>query len=247
MPKHLQCLMLAGMHPSNFLVSFRLSPNGNQQSVVCLKGTAVLVGKTAISCMYIIILEMNSAIEMNSPQAVHRRMEEGLNDQTDIGNEMGRPETRIERGRKSLRGDMKSIGGEEKRLGALKEMAIVEGAGKESAAEKKERKGTTTVMRKMKLEKRIKSCIGDFPQKWTDRQKKWKKWERKDIPTDQKTTKRRKREDTIHQTNTDISRRKNINITMNIRKRNVEVNVVTAVVQTATMINRVCILSGYLR
>ena len=84
----------------------------------------------------------------------------------------------------------------------------------------------------------------DFPQKWTDRQK---KWGRKDIPTDQKTTKRRKREDTIHQTNTDISLRKNISITMNIRRRNIEVNVVTAVVQTATMINRVCILSGYLR
>lgn len=126
-------------------------------------------------------------------------------------------------------------------------IANIEGAGKENTAEKKERRGTTTVMRKMKLEKRIKSCIGDFPQKWTDRQKKWKKWGRKDIPTDQKTTKRRKREDTIHQTNTDISLRKNINITMNIRKRNIEVNVVTAVVRTATMINRVCILSGYLR
>lgn len=39
-------------------------------------------------------------------------------------------------------------------------IANIEGAGKENTAEKKERKGTTTVMRKMKLEKRIKSCIG---------------------------------------------------------------------------------------
>lgn len=120
-----------------------------------MKGTAVLVGKTAISCTCIIILEMNSAIEMNSPQAVHHRTEEGLNDQTDIGSEMRRPETRTERGRKSLRGIMKSIGSEEKRIGELKEMivimAVVEGAGKESAAEKKEIKGTTTVMRKMKF------------------------------------------------------------------------------------------------
>lgn len=59
---------------------------------------------------------MNSAIEMTSPQAVHHRMEEGLNDQTDIGNEMRCPETRTEKGRKRLRGDMKSIGGEEKRV-----------------------------------------------------------------------------------------------------------------------------------
>lgn len=41
-------------------------------------------------------------------------------------------------------------------------IANIEG-GKENTAEKKERKGTTTVMRKMKLEKRIKSCIGGKP------------------------------------------------------------------------------------
>lgn len=55
-------------------------------------------------------------IEMTSPQAVHHRMEEGLNGQTDIGDEMRCPETRTEKGRKHLRGDMKSIGGEEKRV-----------------------------------------------------------------------------------------------------------------------------------
>ena len=102
-------------------------------------------------------------IEMNSPQAVHHRMEEGLNDQTDIGNEM----RGTERGHKSLSGDMKNTGSEEKRVRVLKEMmvttAIVEGAGKESTAEKKERKGTTTVMMKKNLEKRIKSCIRGKP------------------------------------------------------------------------------------
>lgn len=59
---------------------------------------------------------MNSTIEMTSPQAVHHRMEEGLNGQTDIGDERRCPETRTEKGRKHLRGDMKSIGGEEKRV-----------------------------------------------------------------------------------------------------------------------------------